>query len=165
MQLDFKNSFEFEWFLNMNFWAVTILPHLKWILSSRFGWFLNRWGNSFLRASSRSQVASASLCLLHCTRHIRTVKFLVCLMTVSKILICNSWYLRSSCKSTASTDTCSSRTTLKYFFSGIHGTLAVLTFLKRNKIEVFQQSWWSHRFWTPSPECSHSSRRSPPRSL
>ena len=113
----FKKNLEYEWFLNMNFRAVTNLPHLKGISSSRFGWFLKKWGNFLFRASSRSHVTSYTPYLLHCTMQIRTSEFLVLFVTVFRILTGTSWYRRSGCKFIASTGTCSVSGTLKYLLN------------------------------------------------
>ena len=89
-------------------------------LKRNLSWFLNRWGNSFLRASSLSHVSSVLVCLPHWTWQIQMLIVLVCLVTVSRIYIGTSWYLRSSCKSTISGDICSSGT-LAISSIGRHG--------------------------------------------
>ena len=106
-----------EWFIRVKFMNVTNLLHLKWMSSSRFSRVLNRWGNSFFNASSRSHVASSTPCLLHCTLQIRTSEFLVLFVTMSKILTGTFWYRRSGCKSIASTGMCSVSVTLKHLLN------------------------------------------------
>ena len=71
---------------------------------------LKRLGNSARSASSVSQVASASKCLLHWTQQILTAELRVLRVTVSRIFTGTSWYLRSSCRSIVSGATCSSGT-------------------------------------------------------
>jgi hypothetical protein len=114
-----------KWFNWRKFSVVTNLPQIKWISSSIFRWFLRRLGNSFFNASSRSQVASFSPCLLQWTLQIHASKFLVLLVMVSKILMGTSWYYRSFCKSIVSTGTCWARVPSNIFLAKRHETPGV----------------------------------------
>jgi hypothetical protein len=75
-----------------------------------------KFGNSAIKSSSRSHMASSFVSWFHWTLHILMVLFLVTLSDVSKTFIWYSWYSRSS-PVTRSTEGTFSSSTYKHFFN------------------------------------------------